>query len=297
VAAATLTVSTRPAFAGKMNVLEGFVRAAIEEAKSGAKTGARLAEDTRLIRGGEELFEKAAKQHDLLVRTAALVPELDDPALARRITQLSRSDSEITKTLTQMSAAERRFVVEAAETAGTISRRFPAEAAEMVTRLGPEGLSYTRVFGPQVAEVVLREGPEVLGVIRKGGRSAWEFFTNTVLPNKKKLVAAGVFAAFLANPDKFVDLAGRATDYAVREFARAGVELASVLPGSMAGGIDAGVHRVLERWGLNYAPVRYSAVALLLAIAATAVIRLFGWPIRTVLKPFTFAVRRLRGLT
>jgi hypothetical protein len=281
-----------------MSVLEGLVRAAIEEGRGELKAGAKVAEEARLLRGGEELFENAARQHELLLRAAGRIAELDEPALGKRITQLAaRADSETAHTLAQMSIAERRFVVEAAETAGTLSRKFPNEAAEMVRRLGPEGLSYTRVYGENVAEVVLKEGPESLGVIRKGGRGAWTFFNESVLPHKKKLAAAGVLAAFLASPDKFVDMAGRATDFAVREFARAGVELASGLPNSVAGGINAGVDRVLDRWGLNYAPLRWTAVAFLLLVAAAAAMRIVGWPVRMLFWPVTFAVRRLRGAT
>ena len=112
------------------------------------------------------------------------------------------------------------------ETAQLLARRYPGEAETMVRRLGTEGLSAVRVFGDDVAEVLVKEGPESLGVLRKTGRGGWSFFTHEVLPHKKKLAAAGVLAAFLANPDKFVDYAGQATEYAVREFARAGIQLA-----------------------------------------------------------------------
>jgi hypothetical protein len=284
-----------PAYAGKMTVLEGLVRAAMEEGRGELKAGTRIAAEARLMRGGEEIFENAARQHEMLLRAAGRFAELDEPALAKRITQLSvRADSETVRTLAQMSGAERRFVVEAAETAGSLTRKFPNEAVEMVERLGPEGLSYARVYGDSVAEVVLKEGPESLGVIRKGGRGAWTFFNETVLPNKGKLAAAGVLAAFLASPDKFVDMAGRATDYAVREFARAGVQLASEVPGSVANGIHEGVDRVLDRWGMNYAPLRWSAVVVLIATACVAGLRIIGWPIRTLAWPVTFALRRLR---
>src|SRR4029077_16390739 len=121
---------------------------------------------------------------------------------------------------------EKRLVVEMGETAQQLARRYPREAETMVRRLGPDGLTAVRVFGDDVAEVLVKEGPESLGVLRKAGRGGWSFFTTQVLPHKKKLAAAGVLAAFLANPDKFVDYAGQATEYAVREFAKAGVQLA-----------------------------------------------------------------------
>lgn len=294
VGAAVLSVPSR-AHAGKMTVLEGVIRAAIEDGRGELKAGVKLAEEARLVRGSEELFENAARQHETLLRAAGRFAELDETALTRKLAQLTaRTDSETARTLAQMSTAERRFVVEAAETAGTLSRKFPNEASEMVRRLGPEGLSYVRVYGDDVAEVVLREGPESLGVIRKGGRGAWTFFNESVLPHKKKLIAAGVLAAFLANPDKFVDMAGQATDYAVREFARAGVELASVVPSSVANGIDAGVDKVLSRWGVNYGPVRWTIVGFLLLASAAAVMKLVGWPFRVLTWPVAFATRRIR---
>ena len=113
------------------------------------------------------------------------------------------------------------------ETAQRLARRYPGQAETMVRQLGPEGLTAVRVFGDDVAEVLVKEGPESLDVLRKTGRGGWSFFTDEVLPHKKKLAAAGVLAAFLANPDKFVDYAGQATEFAVREFARAGVQLAA----------------------------------------------------------------------
>ena len=67
----------------------------------------------------------------------------------------------------------------------------PQEAETMVRRLGPEGLTAVRVFGDDVAEVMVKEGPESLNVLRKTGKGGWSFFTQQVLPHKKKLAAAG----------------------------------------------------------------------------------------------------------
>ena len=47
-----------------------------------------------------------------------------------------------------------------------------------------------------------------------------------------------MLAAFLANPEKFVDYAGQATEYAVREFAKAGIQLASAVGGGAARGLE-----------------------------------------------------------
>ena len=82
---------------------------------------------------------------------------------------------------------------------------------------GSRGLSAVHVFGDDVAEVMVKEGPESLNVLRKTGRGGWSFFRGQVLPHKKKLLAAGVLAAFLADPDRFVDYTGQATEFAVRD--------------------------------------------------------------------------------
>ena len=115
----------------------------------------------------------------------------------------------------------------------------------MVRRLGPDGLTAVRVFGDDVAEVMVKEGPESLNVLRKTGKGGWSFFTQHVLPNKKKLAAAGVLAAFLADPDKFVDYAGQATEFAAREFARAGITLASAVGGGVARGLESSLGEAL----------------------------------------------------
>ena len=118
-------------------------------------------------------------------------------------------------------------------------------------RLGPEGLTAVRVFGDDVAEVLVKEGPESLGVLRKTGRGGWSFFT-TRSAHKKKLAAAGVLAAFLANPEKFVDYAGQATEFAVREFARAGIQLASAVGGGAARGLETSIGQTLAAYGLDF---------------------------------------------
>jgi hypothetical protein len=287
--------TSAPAYAGKMSALEGLVRAVMEDSRAEAKAGAKIAGEAHLLRGGEELFENAARQHELMLRTAGRMAELDERAIAKRLAKLAvPANSEAVRALEALSVPERHFVVEAAETAGALCRKYPGQATSMIRQLGPEGLSYVRVYGDDVAQIVLKEGPESLGVLRKGGRAAWGFFKEDVLPHKKKLIAAGVLAAFLANPDQFVDMAGRATDYAVREFARAGVELASVVPGAVSQGVHAGVSSTLDRWGLNYGPVRWTAFSLALLIAAAAGLRLIGRPLRTLALPLTLVVRRLR---
>ena len=175
------------------------------------------------VHEADEGLEVLAKRSDDLARVGRRVEQPSEALLQSRFTRLLSNDPEAARTFAKLAPAERRLVVEMGETAQRLARRYPGQAETMIRRLGTEGLTATRVFGDDVAEVIVKEGPESLGVLRKTGRGGWSFFTREVLPHKKKLAAAGVLAAFIANPEKFVDYAGKATEYAVREFAKAGV--------------------------------------------------------------------------
>jgi hypothetical protein len=181
------------------------------------------------------------------------------------------------------------------ETAQILARRYPHEAETMVRRLGPEGLTAVRVFGDDVAEVLVKEGPESLGVLRKAGRGGWSFFTNQVLPNKKKLAAAGILAAFMANPEKFVDYAGQATEYAVREFGKAGIQLASAVGGGAARGLETTIGHALAAYGLNFPLFRYLGIVLAGLAVCVAFLVLLGLPIRWMFRPFGLALSMIVG--
>ena len=184
-----------------------------------------------LTRQADEGLEQLVRRSDELARAGRRVEQPTEALLQARFSRLLKQDPQALRTFEALEPAEKRLVVEMGETAQVLARRYPGEAETMVRRLGPEGLTAVRVFGDDVAEVLVKEGPESLGVLRKTGRGGWSFFTQQVLPHKKKLAAAGVLAAFLANPEKFVDYAGQATEFAVREFARAGIQLASAVGG------------------------------------------------------------------
>jgi hypothetical protein len=145
-----------------------------------------------------------------------------------------------------------------------------------------------------VAEVLVKEGPESLGVLRKTGRGGWEFFTNQVLPHKKKLLAAGVLAAFLADPEKFVDYTGKATEFAVREFARAGVQLAGAIGGGAARGLEDSVAQALGSYGLDFAILRYAGMGLAGLVVVLSAMVIVGVPVRWVFRPLTWPVRLFR---
>jgi hypothetical protein len=166
----------------------------------------------------------------------------------------------------------------------------------MVRKLGPEGLTAIRVYGDDVAEVLIKEGPESLSVLRKAGRSGWSFFTSQVLPHKKKLAAAGVVAAFLADPEKFVDYAGKATEFAVREFARAGIPLASAIGSGAVRGLEHMIGQSLAALGLDSVWLRYAGMGLAGFVMAASLWVIVGLPLRWIFRPIVWPLRWMSRL-
>lgn len=301
-----LAGAATPARAGKLSWLDEIVREVIREAEAGGKAAARGAGGdgaTAALRGSRRLFAREAdeglevlvKRSDDFARAGRRAETASEAVLQKRFTRLIPHDPENARAFAALAPAEKRLVVEMGETAQRLARRYPGRAEAMVQALGTEGMTAVRVFGDDVAEVVVKEGPASLGVLRKTGRGGWAFFTGQVLPHKKKLVAAGVLAAFLANPDRFVDYAGRATEYAVREFARAGVQIAGAVGGGAAKGLEASLGEALSRYGLNSAATRYLGMALAGAVVVLAALVVLGLPIRWALAPVTWPLRLLFG--
>jgi hypothetical protein len=144
-----------------------------------------------------------------------------------------------------------------------------------------------------VAEVIVKEGPETVNVQRKAGRGGWRFFTDQVLPHKGKLAAAGVLGLFLANPEKFVDTAGQATQYAVEQFAKAGITLAGAVGGGAARGLERAVGGALATVGLDHPIVRWALIFACILVALTALLVMIGMPARLVLRPLSWPWRLL----
>lgn len=291
--------------AGKLSWLDEVVQQVVAEAKAGGRVAARGGGDAvgTGARGAGRLFvheadeglEILAKRSDDLARVGRRVEQPSEALLQSRFTRLLRNDPEAARTFATLAPAERRLVVEMGETAQRLARRYPGQAETMIRKLGTEGLSATRVFGDDVAEVIVKEGPESLGVLRKTGRGGWSFFTREVLPHKKKLVAAGVLAAFLANPEKFVDYAGKATEYAVREFAKAGVMLAGAVGGGAARGLEASIGALLASYGLDVAALRYLGMGLAGLVVVLATMVILGLPIGWMFRPLTWPFRAVSG--
>ena len=300
-----LGLSAAPSVAGKVSWLDEVVQEVLVEARAGGKKA--LGEGTNatatatrsagrlFAREADEGLATLARRSDALARSSRRVESPSEALLQARFNRLIRPEPETARAFAALEMAEKRVVVEMGEAAQQLARRYPDQAETMVRKLGTEGLSAVRVYGDDVAEVVVKEGPESLGVLRKTGRGGWDFFTQKVLPNKKKLVAAGVLAAFLADPDKFVDTAGRATEYAVRQFAAAGIDLVGAISAGAAQGLESSLGNALAAYGLDFAAIRYLGMAMAGLAAFGATLVLMGLPVRWLLRPFTWPLRMIFG--
>jgi hypothetical protein len=293
--------------AGKLSWLDDVVHEVIVEAKAGGKglvrevggDGAR-AEVRRagrlfLAHEADDGLEHLIRQSDELARAGRRIDRPAEALLESRFSRLLRQDPQTLRTFAALEPAEKRLVVELGEAAQRLARRYPSEAEAMVRRLGPEGLTAVRVFGDDIAEVLVKEGPESLGVLRKAGRGGWSFFTQHVLPHKKKLAAAGVLAAFLADPEKFVDYAGQATEYAVREFGKAGIQLVSAVGGGAMRGIEDTIGQALSSYGLNLPILRYLGIGLAGLVVVWSFLVIVGLPVRWMFRPFLWPFRLITG--
>ena len=200
--------------AGKLSWLDEVVREVVRDARVGGRAAARSGDAANttahaagrlFVHEADESLEILRAGADDLGRVGRRVDQPAEALLHERFARLLRSDPEAGRAFAGLSGAEQRLVVQVGETAQELARRYPDQAETMIRRLGTEGLTAVRVYGDEVAETLVKEGPESLGILRKTGRGGWSFFTQQVLPHKKKLAAAGVLGLFLANPEKFVD--------------------------------------------------------------------------------------------
>ncbi len=307
VAAVALALLPAPAKAqGRVGWLDEVVQQAVRDARAEARVGARAA--TRAAEeatpAGRRLFareadaglEALARRSDDLARAAgrpvdAAAGPAAEAALEVRFARLVKADPDAARTFRSLAPAERRLVVELGETARRLARRHPDGAEPLIRSLGVDGLSAVRAYGDDVAEVVAKEGPEAVDVLRKTGRPGWKFYTSTVLAHKKKLAAAGVLALFLADPDKFVDSAGRATEFAVQQFARAGIQLAGSMGDGAARGMEGAIGEALASYGLNSLVVRKIGMVGAGLIALFATLVLLGLPVGWALRPVLWPIR------
>lgn len=287
--------------AGKVSWLDDVVRAAVREAEVGSRAAARAeGRSARTVgrlfaRESEESLEALARRSDDLARLARRVDEPAEVALRTRFARLVGREPEMARTFASLAPAERRLVVEMGETAQKLARRYPGQAETIIRRLGTEGLSAVRAYGDDVAEVIIKEGPDSVNVLRKTGRSGWKIYTGTVLRHKKSLAAAGVLALFLADPDRFVDSAGRVTEYAVQQFARAGVKLAGAVGGGATRGLESAIGAALRPYGIDSAAARKVGIGMAALVAILAALVLIGLPIGWIFRPLTWPFRVIRN--
>lgn len=291
--------------AGKLSWLDDLVQDVIHEARvsgqglvrgaggDGVRAETRRAGRLFVRHDAEEGLEHLVRQSQELARAGRRVERPADALLQSRFSRLLQQDPQTLRAFAALEPAEKRLVVELGETAQRLARRSPDQAETLVRKLGPEGLTAVRVFGDDVAEVLAREGPGSLSVLRKTGRGGWSFFNTQVLPHKKKLAAAGILAAFLANPEKFVDYAGQATEYAVREFARAGIPLGSAVVGGAVRGLENSLGAALSAYGLDFPLLRYLGMGLAGFGVVLSLMVIVGLPIRWIFRPFGWIARRL----
>lgn len=288
-----LALAAAPAQAlagGKVSWLDEIVQDVIRQAR-GADTAATASArgTTKLFaKQADEPLEAVAKQYDSLAGVARRADEPTDALLNSRFQRLVKGQPDSARVFSELAPAERRLVVEMGETAKSLTARYGDQTEEIVRKLGTEGLSAVRVYGDDVAEVIAKEGAESVNVLRKTGRNGWAFFTGTVLPNKGKLAAAGVLGLFLANPEKFVDTAGHVTEYAVREFAKAGIALTGAIAGGAARGIGEATAQALG-WDNGF--VRAAGMAAAGLVVLLALMVLVGFPIRALFRPFGWIFR------
>jgi hypothetical protein len=289
-------------WAGKLSWLDDVMQEVIIEAKAGGKGLVRGGDGARAeIRGAGRLFlaqnadetlERLVRSSNELAHAGRRVEQPTEALLQARFSRLLKQDPQTLRAFGALEPAEKRLVVELGETAQILARRYPEQAETMVKKLGPEGLTAVRIFGDDVAEVLAKEGSQSLGVLRKTGRGGWSFFTKQILPHKKKLAAAGILAAFLANPEKFVDYTGQATEFAVREFARAGIQLASAVSGGAVRGLETTIGQSLAAYGLDFPLFRYVGIGLAGLVVVLSVVVIVGLPIGWIFRPFGWAFRK-----
>lgn len=291
------------AFAGSLSWLDDFVQASMRQAdpKMVSSRPARLfARETAEL--GDDSLSILARRTDELSGLARKTEEPGAGLMDARFSRLVGNDENMARDFAKLTPSEKKLAVVLGEAAQKIARRFPGQADTMIRKMGADGLSAVAVYGDEVAEVLAIEGPQAVTVLRKTGRPGWKFFTETVLPNKQKLAAAGILTAFMTSPEEFVDMAGQATEFAVRQFASAGIELATAVTGGAISGLETAVGNWLESQGLNFSAVRYFGMVLAGWVVLSSAMFLLGLPGRVAMAPIIIAswpirrfMRMIRG--
>lgn len=292
-----LILSLNKANAGSLSWLDDLIQSSVRQADpqlAGARSARLFVKESSEL--GEDGLGVLTRRSQELSRSARKLDEPGDALLNARFEKLVSNNEDLARDFARFTPDEKQLVVQMGEAAQSLARRYPGRADQMIRAMGADGLSAVSAYGDDVAEVLAAEGPQAVNVLRKTGRPGWNFFTGTVLPNRNKLAAAGVLTAFLAAPEDFVDMAGKATDYAVRQFATAGIQLASAVGGGAVAGLEQAVGNWLEEQGLNFSAVRYLGMFLAGWVVISSALVVIGLPSRIALAPvrlLLWPVRRL----
>lgn len=183
-------------------------------------------------------------------------PNIDERALLRFLRQ---AEPNLARAVDAADPSLRRATLEALAGARAIERAIPANPlrlAEIVDRGGVELLrAAARPVDGLGDALLLLDGSMRAGrlpdnALARFGRAldtqgdafAWAWRTH-IVPNWELVVAGGLVTAFLIEPERFIDAAGRLTAHAVAAFTDLGIEVGA----SVAEGIWQGIWRSIQR--------------------------------------------------
>jgi len=186
-------------------------------------------------------------------------PSIDEASLLRFIRQ---SDVDLARAVEAADPAMRRATLEALAGARAIERAIPSNPvrrAEIVERGGVDLLRAAAhpVEGLGDALLLLdgsmRSGRLPETAMAQFGRALdrhGEIFSrvwrDNIVPNWEVVVAGGLVAALLIDPDRFIDAAGRLTSHAAAAFSDLGVEIVTRVVGGVGQGIVRSISRRIE---------------------------------------------------
>lgn len=102
----------------------------------------------------------------------------------------------------------------------------PTMGLRTVRLLDLDGLIMYKHYGDEIAEVTTKLGDRrFLDVVRKMDRSAVDFYREWVKPHWGKWVASGLFASYLAAPERFHDMGNKLTEHATEQLTKLGIIL------------------------------------------------------------------------
>ena len=147
-----------------------------------------------------------------------------DEELLRQFDRLEGVNDEFRKTFSKLSKTEQNALVDLVSAGQRVSRgRTPQESIKLIRQLDGDGLIQGRTYGDFVYKGVDRMGADYKSVVAKMGDGAGVFFHKVIEPHWGKWTAAGLTAAYLAQPEIFHDGLGQLTEYAIQKLLEAGI--------------------------------------------------------------------------